>query len=106
MSVHGEIRSSAVAPVGDLVAGLLLAFARAAAAGAQAAGSVGRAMERRRALAELAQLDDHMLSDIGLTRADLRDATACPLLSDPTRTLALRVTERRAATRLQRARRS
>jgi uncharacterized protein YjiS (DUF1127 family) len=33
-----------------------------------------RALERRRAVHELVQLDDHMLSDIGLTRADIHRA--------------------------------
>lgn len=103
MSIHGEIRSSAVAPVGELVAVLVLAFARTLGAGLKAAAGVGRAMERRRTLNELAGLDDHMLSDIGLTRSDLRDATASPMLSDPTLALAVRVNERRAASRLARA---
>ncbi|MEP9350335.1 DUF1127 domain-containing protein [Xanthobacter sp. KR7-225] len=103
MSVHGETRSSAVAPVGELVAAIVLAVARAFGAGVTAVGGIGRAMERRHALNELAGLDDHMLSDIGLTRADLRDATAGPLLSDPTRILALRASERRTAARLSRA---
>ena len=103
MSVHGEIRSSAVAPVGELVAALVLAVSRALGSGVTAVGGIGRAMERRRTLTELAGLDDHMLSDIGLTRSDLRDATSGPLLSDPTRLLALRASERRAAARLSRA---
>jgi uncharacterized protein YjiS (DUF1127 family) len=103
MSIHGEVRSSAVAPVGELVAALMLAFARTLGTGVKAAAGIGRAMERRRTLNELAGLDDHMLSDIGLTRSDLRDATAGPLLSDPTQTLALRANERRAAARLARA---
>lgn len=102
MSVYGETRNSTVAPVGELVAGLLLAVWAALGAGAKAAGSVGRAMERRRVMTELSQFDDHMLSDIGLTRGDLRDASAAPFFNDPTRVLVLRSTERRAAARLAR----
>ncbi len=30
-----------------------------------------RALERRRAVRELARLDDHMLSDIGISRTDI-----------------------------------
>jgi len=30
------------------------------------------ALERRRALHELTRLDDHMLSDIGISRSDIR----------------------------------
>jgi uncharacterized protein YjiS (DUF1127 family) len=102
MSIHGEVRSSAVAPVGELLAAVMLAFARAIGAGAKAVGGIGRAMERRRTLNELAGLDDHMLSDIGLTRSDLRDATAAPLLSDPTLALAQRASERRTSARFAR----
>ena len=48
----------------------------------------------RRAIAQLADLDDRGLSDIGLTRQDLRDATATPLYADPTRQLVERARER------------
>jgi uncharacterized protein YjiS (DUF1127 family) len=37
-------------------------------------GRIIRALERRRAVHELTQLDDHMLSDIGITRADIQRA--------------------------------
>jgi uncharacterized protein YjiS (DUF1127 family) len=37
-------------------------------------GRIIRALERRRAVHELMQLDDHMLSDIGITRADIHRA--------------------------------
>ena len=43
----------------------------------------------------LAQFDDRMLSDIGLTRSDLRDAYSEPLWRDPTHILASRAHERR-----------
>jgi uncharacterized protein YjiS (DUF1127 family) len=47
----------------------------------------------------LASLDDRMLADIGLTRADLNDALAEPLWRDPTTVLARRRGERRWARR-------
>ena len=42
------------------------------------------AIKHRRELAHLADLDDRMLADIGLTRTDLRDACSEPLWRDPT----------------------
>ncbi len=56
---------------------------------------IGRVLKNRSDAAILAKLDDRMLSDIGLTRSDLRDAYAEPLWSDPTRVLAARARERR-----------
>jgi uncharacterized protein YjiS (DUF1127 family) len=44
----------------------------------------------------LASFDDHMLADIGLTRADLHDAIAEPRWRDPTTLLDLRRHERLA----------
>lgn len=43
----------------------------------------------------LAGLDARMLADIGLDRADLRDAFSEPLWRDPTRILEMRAGERR-----------
>ena len=43
----------------------------------------------------LAGLDPRMLADIGLDRADLRDAFSEPLWRDPTRVLEMRAGERR-----------
>ena len=43
----------------------------------------------------LAGMDDHMLSDIGLTRGDVRDAVSEPIWRDPTTVLVTRVQERR-----------
>lgn len=37
-------------------------------------GRVMRALERRRAVHELTQLDDHMLRDIGISRSDISRA--------------------------------
>lgn len=62
--------------------------------------TIGRVVERRQVMADLAHLDDHMLRDLGVTRADVRDAAAAPLFEDPTQLLVLRARERRAAERL------
>ena len=56
-----------------------------------------RAYGKRRDLENLANLDDRMLADIGLTRGDLRDAAAEPLWRDPTAVLVMRRRERRTA---------
>ena len=100
MSVHGETRKIAFAPAGEMLAAVCLAAVSLAGNVAKTAGAIGRAIDRRRVMTELAGLDDRMLRDIGVTRADLRDATSGPLLGDPTRVLILRATERRAAARL------
>ncbi|WP_454917630.1 DUF1127 domain-containing protein [Xanthobacter sediminis] len=102
MSVHGETRRIVVAPVGDAVASLLVATVVAAGRAKRWVDAAARALERRRVMADLAALDDHMLRDIGITRADVRDAVYGPVGADPTRLLVLRATERRAARRLAR----
>jgi uncharacterized protein YjiS (DUF1127 family) len=48
------------------------------------------AIKHRRELAHLADFDDRMLADIGLTRTDLRDAHSEPLWRDPTSMLSRR----------------
>lgn len=53
-----------------------------------------RALEARRDLALLASLDDRGLADIGLSRQDLRDATAYAAHDDPLARLAERARER------------
>lgn len=50
----------------------------------------------RRQVRRLDELDDHLLFDIGLTRADLREACMTPLHLDPTLRLALMVHQSRA----------
>ena len=60
---------------------------------------LSKAWRRRHAAAELAALDDHLLADIGLSRADLVDALAQPVWRDPTAALARRHDERRHACR-------
>ncbi|TCT03467.1 DUF1127 domain-containing protein [Aquabacter spiritensis] len=93
MSVYGEIRTAATAPVGTSLAALLLAAAGFVV-------KVARAIERRHALNQLGALDDHMLRDIGLTRCDVSDAAAEPLWRDATQVLVMRAVERRAAAQL------
>jgi uncharacterized protein YjiS (DUF1127 family) len=58
---------------------------------------IATVLKNRRDAFRLANLDDRMLADIGLTRSDLRDAYAEPPWHDPTAILTRRVTERRLA---------
>jgi uncharacterized protein YjiS (DUF1127 family) len=72
-------------------------FTRGVARGAATlARGTWRIVVARRALARLADRDDRMLADIGLTRSDLRDAGSAPLWQNPTRILEQRVSRRRA----------
>ena len=48
------------------------------------------AIKHRRELAHLADFDERMLADIGVTRTDLREAYSEPLWRDPTSMLARR----------------
>jgi uncharacterized protein YjiS (DUF1127 family) len=54
-----------------------------------------RARRHRREAMALAGLDRRMLADIGISRADLRDAFSEPFWEDPTMVLRERVNERR-----------
>ena len=56
---------------------------------------LARAHRHRRQARQLAGLDRHMLADIGITRADLRDAFSEPFWEDPTALLRERALERR-----------
>lgn len=47
-----------------------------------------KAWRHRREVMRLADLDDHLLKDIGLTRSQVSGALARPLLADPSRVLA------------------
>jgi uncharacterized protein YjiS (DUF1127 family) len=58
---------------------------------------IARIVQGRRAAAELTRLDDHILSDIGLTRDDVLAAFERPMVEDPTVHLASVVRERRAS---------
>ena len=51
--------------------------------------------EARRGYAALCEMDERTLSDLGLTRSDLRDATAVSTGRDPVTLLSLRRNERR-----------
>jgi uncharacterized protein YjiS (DUF1127 family) len=53
-------------------------------------GQVVTAIKDRRQLTDLADCDDHQLSDIGITRDDLQVALSEPLWRDPTTALARR----------------
>jgi uncharacterized protein YjiS (DUF1127 family) len=46
------------------------------------------AVKGRQVVTRLAELDDHLLADIGVTRHDLSDALRRPLFRDPTNLLA------------------
>ncbi len=54
-----------------------------------------RALKNRRDIELLASLDDRMLSDMGLTRGDVRDAISEPLWRDPSAILVMRSNEGR-----------
>ena len=75
------------------------AFAVFGATVARVGRRIAEAWRHRHDATALAALDDHMLADIGLTRADLNDALAEPLWRDPTMVLARRRGERRWARR-------
>lgn len=66
--------------------------------------SVGAVLRNRTAALRLSELDDRMLADIGLSRADLRDAFAELPWRDPSLLLMRRVQERRGLRARPRAR--
>jgi len=69
---------------------------------AQGAKQMARARRHRRDAAVLAGLDRRMLADIGISRADLRDAFSEPFWEDPTALLRERALERRWSRTLMR----
>ncbi len=83
----------------DLFGQAILTVAGAAWAGVK---TLAKSFEHRRDAAFLAQLDDRMLADIGLTRADLRDALSEPPWRDPVRAGERRAHRRRAGSGLAR----
>lgn len=93
MSYIGETRKTAFASFGVAASAVLLAAAL------RVIGLV-KAVARRRVIADLAEFDDRMLRDIGLSRSDLRDAASAPVWQDPTSVLVVRAVEKRAARRL------
>ena len=54
------------------------------------------AWKHRRQVATLADFDDHILADIGLTRRDVTEALELPFSHDPGRELQFRATRRLA----------
>jgi uncharacterized protein YjiS (DUF1127 family) len=64
---------------------------------------LSRARRHRREARMLAGFDRHMLADIGITRADVRDAFSEPFWEDPTALLRERAIERRMNRAVSRA---
>src|SRR5262245_53433768 len=77
-------------------AGVVVSIGKGLAALARATGRLAAAIKGRSALHDLADRDDRMLADIGLTRDDLRAAFSQPLWRNPSAVLAARVCARRA----------
>ena len=75
--------------LGETVRGIFAIVARIALWPARVAAA-------RAVIAKLAAMDARELADIGLTRQDVRDASAVALDDDPTRMLAKRAREARA----------
>jgi uncharacterized protein YjiS (DUF1127 family) len=83
-------------PVLPIGAGALSrAFASLLAVTAHWGKIVAKARRNRQDAKKLAGLDRRMLADIGLTRADVRDAFSEPFWEDPTALLRERAIERR-----------
>jgi uncharacterized protein YjiS (DUF1127 family) len=72
----------------------LLGVARVAFRTAEAGWAVIR---NRRRVRQLGELDDYLLADMGLTRADLREAYSVPIHHDPSLRLAVLVHEHRVS---------
>ena len=68
-------------------------------AGAQRAATVWTAVKNRREATQLLNWDDRMLSDIGLTRGDVRSAFSGTLADDPSYRLSESRRARRSARR-------
>ncbi len=62
---------------------------------------LAQARRHRREARVLAGLDRHMLSDMGITSADVRDAFAQPFWEDPTALLSERAGDRRRPHRMK-----
>ena len=81
---QGTLTAPQSSPFAFVVAGLTAAIRK-----------VGQFVKNRHDTSLLAEMDDRMLADIGLTRSDIRDAVSEPIWSDPTAILASRAQERR-----------
>ena len=87
---------SANIPVLPIAGGVLVrAFASLLALVTYWLKALARARRHRRQASQLAGLDRRMLADIGISRADLRDAFSEPFWQDPTALLRERAIERR-----------
>jgi uncharacterized protein YjiS (DUF1127 family) len=99
-----ETDMNANIPVLPLAAGTLArAFASLLALVAYWLKEFGRARRNRREATKLAALDRRMLADIGITRADVRDAFSEPFWEDPTALLRERAIERRMSRAISRS---
>lgn len=76
-------------------AALATAFFSMAAVVRRQAEAVRAWNESRQGFTQLCEMDDRTLSDLGLARSDLRDATAAGYFGNPTTILAVRAKERR-----------
>ena len=86
MSFYADTQTpSHVAWLVNAIAGIVVARGR----------QFAQMVKNRRDAVILAGLDDRMLSDIGLTRGDVRDAFSEPVWRDPTAILVSRAHERR-----------
>src|SRR5215813_2401303 len=91
-----ETAMSANYPVLPVAGGTLVrAFASVLALVTRWVKELVQARRHRREANVLAGLDRHMLADIGITRADVRDAFSEPFWDDPTALLRERALERR-----------
>lgn len=61
--------------------------------------AVARALAHRRQVGSMLELDDRMLKDIGLVRADVVGALAGPMTTDPSTLLCLRSLDNRSRQR-------
>lgn len=68
----------------------------AAASAVHLAGHAMRVWRHRREVARLLGAEDHILSDLGITRQDVEGAMAAPLMHDPSHQLLRARGERRA----------
>ena len=55
---------------------------------ARAVGAAWTSLRNRSQVRRLAELDDHLLADIGLTRSDVEEASSMPITTDPSIQLA------------------
>src|SRR5690242_5508770 len=91
-----ETKMSASYPVSPAIGGSMLrGFAALLALVTHWLKELIRARRHRRQAKFLAGLDRRMLSDIGITRSDVRDAFSEPFWDDPTALLRERALERR-----------